>query len=71
MKTIKELRQAEGWSQQDLAVRLGVTVGTVSNWERGVFEPTASKFKALALAFGVAMEAIDLGSEDESPKAAA
>jgi len=63
VKTIKDLRIEQGWSQQDLAVKLGVTVGTVSNWERGKFEPTASKFKAIALVFGVPMESIALVDE--------
>jgi len=72
-KTVRELRLERGWSQNDLAVRLGVTPTTVSNWERGRFEPTASKFKAIALAFGVPMESIDLVTEeiDDMGKAAA
>ncbi len=72
-KTIRQLRLDRSWSQNDLAVKLGVTPTTVSNWERGRFEPTASKFKALALAFGVPMESIDLVVEqvDEMGKAAA
>ena len=64
LKTIKDLRTEQGWSQQDLAVKIGVTVGTVSNWERGKFEPTASKFKAIALVFGVPMESIALVEEN-------
>jgi transcriptional regulator with XRE-family HTH domain len=71
MATIRELRTERGWSQQDLAVKLGVTSSTVYNWERGKFEPTASKFKALALAFSVPMEAIDLIEEDPGSKKAA
>lgn len=72
-KTVRELRLERGWSQNDLAVRLGVTPTTVSNWERGRFEPTASKFKAIALAFGVPMESIGLVTEeiDDTGKAAA
>lgn len=71
--TIRELRTERGWSQQDLAVKLEVTSSTVYNWERGRFEPTASKFKALALAFGVSMDSIDLVEEtrDDTKKAAA
>ncbi len=73
MSTIRDLRTERGWSQQDLAVKLGVSASTVYNWERGRFEPTASKFKAIALAFGVPMESIDLVVEqvDDMGKAAA
>ena len=72
-RTIKDLRTDRGWSQNDLAVKLGVTPTTVSNWERGKFEPTASKFKAIALVFGVPMESIELVDEQagEMGKAAA
>ncbi len=71
MATIRELRTKQGWSQQDLAVKIGVSVATVYNWERGKYEPTVSKFKALALVFGVPMESIDLIDESEDAKKAA
>lgn len=35
-RLIAELRDARGWSQQDLAGKLGVGVSTVSRWERGL-----------------------------------
>lgn len=60
MKTIRELREEHQWSQLELANRLGVTPGTVSNWERGLFEPRARQLRALAEALGVTMETIDL-----------
>lgn len=73
MATIRELRTEQGWSQQDLATKIGVSVATVYNWERGKYEPTVSKFKAMALAFGVPMESVDLieESEGDTKKAAA
>ncbi|MBA2452508.1 MAG: helix-turn-helix transcriptional regulator, partial [Chloroflexia bacterium] len=42
-----------------------VTPGSIYNWERGVYEPKARQLRALAQAFGVPMEAIDL----DAPKA--
>ncbi len=60
MKTIRELRRERGWTQLELANRLEVTPSTVYNWERGKFEPTASMFRRIALAFGVPMEEIAL-----------
>ena len=72
MQTIRELRQARGWTQLELANRLGVTPTTVFNWERGKYEPKASQLRALARAFGVSMDDIDFGGgEDQGGKAAA
>ncbi|MDP5275072.1 helix-turn-helix domain-containing protein [Chengkuizengella axinellae] len=35
-KKIKELRQRRGWSQDDLAERLGMTRANISNYERDI-----------------------------------
>jgi transcriptional regulator with XRE-family HTH domain len=59
VKTIKELREAAGWTQLDLAFKIGVTPTTISAWERGMYEPRASQLRALAEAFSVRMDEID------------
>jgi transcriptional regulator with XRE-family HTH domain len=59
MKTIKELPEAAGWTQLDLAVKIGVTPTTISAWERGMYEPRASQLRGLAEAFRVRMDEID------------
>ena len=63
MKTIREFREAQSWTQLELANRLGVTPATVYNWERGKYEPSASKLRAIAQAFGVSMDEIALVEE--------
>jgi transcriptional regulator with XRE-family HTH domain len=60
VKTIRQLREERGWTQLELANRLGVTPATVYNWERARFEPTGSKLRLLARAFGVSMDDIEL-----------
>jgi transcriptional regulator with XRE-family HTH domain len=65
LKTIREWRLERGWSQNDLAVRLGVTPTTIYNWERGKNEPSASMFRRLALALGVSMDVIALVEKGE------
>ncbi len=69
MKTIRQLREEQGWTQLELANRIGVTPGTVYSWEKGKFEPRASQLRALALAFGVKMDDIEL--EEQEGKAIA
>lgn len=70
MKTIREYREERGWTQFELAVKVGVTPGAVSNWERGVSEPKVSQLRKLAALFGVRMDEIIL-IEPQEGKAAA
>jgi len=54
---IRELRQEQGWSQADLAARLGVSRQTVNALETGKYDPS------LPLAFKIA-RLFDLLIED-------
>ncbi len=65
-RTIRELREAQGWTQLELANKLGVTPATVYTWERGKFDPRASQLRKLALAFGVRMDDLALAGDAES-----
>ena len=69
MKTIRELRDERGLTQLELAIKTGVTPLTVYNWERGKYEPSASKLRRVAHVFGVSMDEIAL--VDPEKKAAA
>jgi transcriptional regulator with XRE-family HTH domain len=60
MKTIRELRQAAGLTQLELANKVQVTPSAVYNWERGKNEPSATNLRDLAFALGVSMDDIDL-----------
>ncbi len=68
MKTILELRTERGWTQLELASRLGVTPVTVYNWERGKHMPTATQLRALARAFDVRMDDIDFEGPAQEAK---
>ena len=65
-KTIRQLRQERGWSQPDLAQRLGVTQGAVSTWERGRGVPRPKHQRHLADLFGVPIEAIAFGPAEQT-----
>ena len=52
-RTIKELRQKKGITQEELSETLRVSVQTVSRWENGVNAPDLSMLPQLAVYFGV------------------
>jgi len=60
MKTIRKLREDHGLTQLEVAYRLKVTPATVSNWERGIYEPKVTQLRAMARLFGVRMDDITL-----------
>jgi len=60
MKTIRELREARGESQAQLAQAIGVTLSVVAEWEMGKAEPTVSRLRRLTEHFGVRDDQIDL-----------
>ena len=50
---LRELREAAGWTQEQLAERVGVKREAVARWEAGRREPGWSNVLALAEALGV------------------
>ncbi len=67
--TIKKLRTARGWSQQDLAIRLHTFPNVVSQWENEHTVPSLHNARAMSLVFGVTIEDIiggELNNEDDS-----
>lgn len=55
---LKSLRAAHGWSQADLATRLGVSRQTVNALEVGKYDPSLPLAFAIARLFGQPIEAI-------------
>ena len=53
---IAELRRQRGWSQENLAERLGVTRQSVSKWESGACDPSTTNLIALANLYGLTAE---------------
>lgn len=47
-QVVRRLRLRGNWSQRDLAARMGVDHGRISNYENGVYLPSAAYFDRLA-----------------------
>ncbi|MDF1871473.1 helix-turn-helix transcriptional regulator [Vannielia sp.] len=52
---VEAARDALGWSQKELAGRMGVKAKTVRGWEEDLSEPRANKLQMLAGMLGVSM----------------
>ena len=55
-ENIRKYRTELGLNQEDLAERLGITLGTVSKWERGISEPDLQYIMDLAELFHVSVD---------------
>lgn len=53
MKKLAGMRVTNGFTQADVAKKIGVTQGAVSSWERGDGNPTLDKIPLLAKLYGV------------------
>lgn len=56
--SVKTLRKAKGWSQQDLAERLGVSRQSIISIERGRFDPSLELAIKIARAFEAPVESV-------------
>ena len=70
MRTLRQLRDAMGYTQLSLAIKLGVTPSTVYNWERGTAEPRARQLGQLADALGVTADEVLKALPEPTGKAA-
>ncbi len=61
---LRVLRAEHGWSQQDLADRLGVSRQSVNAIETGRYDPSLPLAFAIADVFGLAIEEIFLRNGD-------
>jgi transcriptional regulator with XRE-family HTH domain len=53
---IQALRKEQGWSQQQLAKKVGTSGPIVGRYERGEMTPSVEVAKKLAAAFGVTLD---------------
>jgi transcriptional regulator with XRE-family HTH domain len=67
---LREERLQRGWSQQELADRLGTTVVTIKRWERGTQQPSAYFRVKLCTLFDKSEEELGLRKDREQSEAA-
>jgi DNA-binding XRE family transcriptional regulator len=60
MKTIRALRQEQGWTQFELALRVGVQPQAVYLWESGRRVPQVPQMRRLGQLFGICSDEIVL-----------
>ena len=65
MKNLKSIRKNKGISQAQLAAAIGVTQGTISQWESGYTNPSICSAKAIAAFLGVTVDELIGGNDDE------
>lgn len=53
---LRELREARGWSVEEVARRVGADAAAVRAWEGGDGEPDPAALHQLASAFGVSQD---------------
>lgn len=53
---IKEMRLERGFSQRQLAIKLGVSQQAIARWEAGAAYPTAEKLPKIARALRCTLE---------------
>ena len=71
MKTIRQLRQEQGWTQFELALRVGVQPQAVYLWESGRRLPQVPQLRKLGELFGICSDEIVLESPDDASAPAA
>ena len=66
MNTIRKLRQERGWTQYELALKIGVHPQAVYLWESGRRTPQVPQLRKLGRLFGMCSDEIDLISPTRS-----
>lgn len=69
--TLRQVRLRAGMTQVQLAERLGIKQGTVSNWELGVTQPTARRAQEIEAVLGYPRGSIDWAATADGGQRAA
>jgi len=64
---VVRLRKQRGWTQQQLAERVGVRVLQIRRYESGASQPTLDAVRRLALALGVTTDELVFDKDERGP----
>ena len=62
---LRELRKKANITQAELAVRLGITQGSISLWESGETKPDVENLLKISELFGCTVDSLLKGERDE------
>lgn len=62
---LRNLREEVGWTQEDLASRVGVSRQTIISLERGKYNPSIILAHKLAQVFGLMIEQVFIFDEEK------
>lgn len=62
---LRELRIKSGFTQNDVALKIGVSGQTILNWENGIYEPKIDQLIRLADLFNVSIDYLVDRNTDE------
>ena len=62
-----ELRKEKGFTQQQLAERVGVHVQQLKRYEGGISQPTLDVIRNMAMALGVSSDMLLFGKDERGP----
>ena len=65
---IRALRKEHGYSQEQMARKLHLTQGAISQWENGLTVPAADQLMALADVFGITVDELLGREQQETPQ---
>lgn len=64
---VARLRKERGWTQQELADKVGVKVLQIRRYENGTSQPTLEVIKKLAIGLGVTSDTLIFDADERGP----
>lgn len=64
-ETIKDIRRRNYLNQTQFAKRIGVTQGTVSQWENGLTRPNSDQLRSISKEFNISVDDLLQGEPDK------
>ncbi len=66
-KRVVKLRKQKGWTQQQLAEKVGVRILQINRYEKGLSQPTLEAIKRMCIALGVTSDELIFDKDERDP----